>query len=460
VIQQGNVPHECTWMAIQKYKRSVVELRANLLIYNAFAVQQKTEALKTSSRVASLLHATIKILAHEQSRLWEESAVALKTLSKSSRSRSPDTTYNTASKKVDSPSSPTQITTIDDDDEIAEDSTNLEIQRETEELNKVIFPTLNQSASIAYRGRLDFCISPPSLQKKLASSRNSFASLPPMEWKSVDVIITTQNWAQFAQTWNFQDLNSNPVPPFITTVRQPEVKYGSNPSLTYTIPNRRQFYWAKVPTWDGNRKGMDVYKIPQPVPVDITYQVKIVCNRMRELNQFNRIVLQKFSSRQAYTFVKGSYIPIVLQNISDDSSMDVDKRKYYVQTYEFLMMGFLIDEEEFEVKPAVSRLLQLIEVDTKTRARKAKMSPVSNSTNVDFQFGTGDTEVTQTFNYTANVFVSGKDNVDTWSVYINNDYYGDDVTEIQINTHDVLRIEITKDTAGQTATLFTTATLL
>ena len=191
---------------------------------------------------------------------------------------------------------------------------------------------------------------------------------------SIDVIITLQNWAQFAQTWNFQDLNGNPVPPFITTVRQPEVKYGSNPSLTYTIPNRRQFYWAKVPTWDGNRKGMDVYKIPQPVPVDITYQVKIVCNRMRELNQFNRIILQKFSSRQAYTFVKGSYIPIVLQNISDDSSMDVDKRKYYVQTYEFLMMGFLIDEEEFEVKPAVSRLLQLIEVDTKTRARKAKMS--------------------------------------------------------------------------------------
>jgi len=277
---------------------------------------------------------------------------------------------------------------------------------------------------------------------------------------SVDVIITLQNWAQFAQTWNFQDLNGNPVPPFITTVRQPEVKYGSNPSLTYTIPNRRQFYWAKVPTWDGNRKGMDVYKIPQPVPVDITYQIKIVCNRMRELNQFNRIVLQKFSSRQAYTFVKGSYIPIILQNISDDSVMDVDKRKYYVQTYEFLMMGFLIDEEEFEVKPAISRVLQLIEVDTKLKSKKAKMSPPSSSTNVDFQFATGDTEVTQTFNYTTNIFVSGKDNVDTWSVYINDDYYGDDVTEIQINTHDVLRIEITKDTGGQPATLFTTATLL
>jgi len=103
---------------------------------------------------------------------------------------------------------------------------------------------------------------------------------------SIDLIITTQNWAQFTQTWKFEDLNGNPVPPFITTVRQPEVKYGSTPSLQYTIPNRKQFYYAKVPTWDGQRKGMDIYKIPQPVPVDITYNVKIVCNRMRELNQF------------------------------------------------------------------------------------------------------------------------------------------------------------------------------
>ena len=31
---------------------------------------------------------------------------------------------------------------------------------------------------------------------------------------------------------------------------------------------------------------------------------------MRELNQFNKTIMQKFSSRQAYTFVKGHYIPI------------------------------------------------------------------------------------------------------------------------------------------------------
>ena len=47
---------------------------------------------------------------------------------------------------------------------------------------------------------------------------------------TVDILVTTQNWTQFTQTWNFQDLDKNTSPPFITVVRQPEIKYGSNPA--------------------------------------------------------------------------------------------------------------------------------------------------------------------------------------------------------------------------------------
>ena len=93
---------------------------------------------------------------------------------------------------------------------------------------------------------------------------------------NIDLIITTQNWAQFTETWNFQDLDKNIKPPFVATVRNPDVKFGTNPSLQYTIPNRRQFYYAKVPTWDGQRKGMDIYKIHQPVPVDITLKYSVI----------------------------------------------------------------------------------------------------------------------------------------------------------------------------------------
>ena len=51
---------------------------------------------------------------------------------------------------------------------------------------------------------------------------------------TVDIITTTQNWSQFTSTWDFQNLDKNIEPPFIATVRQPEVKYGTNPSTQYT----------------------------------------------------------------------------------------------------------------------------------------------------------------------------------------------------------------------------------
>lgn len=277
---------------------------------------------------------------------------------------------------------------------------------------------------------------------------------------TVDIIITTQNWSQFTETWNFQDLDKNVKPPFISTVRQPEVPYGSNPSLQYTIPNRKQFYYAKVPTWDGQRKGVDVYKIPQPIPVDITYNVKLFVNRMRSLNEFNKNVLQNFASRQAYTNIKGHYIPIILNNISDESVLDIDRRKYYIQNYEFTMLGFLMDEEEFEVSPAITRALTMYEVPMLNKARKVEPQPENpNEFPVDLLFVSGNTILNERFSYTADLILTETSNVDSFSVYINNDYVGDDLPKIQINTNDLVKFEVVKNTSGE-AKIFTTAKLL
>ena len=262
----------------------------------------------------------------------------------------------------------------------------------------------------------------------------------------LDIIITSQNWTQYLETWKFVDLDYNPSPPFITVVRTPEVKYGTNPSLQYTIPNRKQFYYASVPTWNGNEQGMDIYTIPQPVPVDINYQVKIICNRMRELNQLNKIVMQTFSSRQAYTFIKGQYVPIIMNNVSDESQMNMDSRKYYVQSYDFTMLGYLIDEEEFEVKPAIQRMTQLIEVDTSLRKQRREKYPENPDTfEMPFLFVSGNTILNDVIDFTANMTLISTDNVDTFDVYINGDYYGSDLQRIEITTNDVLRIEVTKD---------------
>jgi hypothetical protein len=47
-------------------------------------------------------------------------------------------------------------------------------------------------------------------------------------------------------------------------------------------------------TWDGIRKGIDLYKIPQPTSVDITYEVRLFTNRMKDLNKFNAMLLKCF----------------------------------------------------------------------------------------------------------------------------------------------------------------------
>jgi len=210
-------------------------------------------------------------------------------------------------------------------------------------------------------------------------------------------ILTLQRWGEFTNTWDISDLDGNIKLPFISVVRRPDVQPGTNPSLQRTIPDRQQFHYASVPTWNGTQMGADIYRIPQPVAVDITYEVTILCTRFRDLNKFNQIVLQKFSSRQAYTTVKGHYVPIVLDSIEDNTPVDIESRRFYLQNYKFTLLGFLIDEEEFDIKPAVSRLFL--------------MNEFINSNNYEKKFMTKNVEITiakYTSNGTDTVFSVGE----------------------------------------------------
>jgi len=216
----------------------------------------------------------------------------------------------------------------------------------------------------------------------------------------VDILLTTQNWSQFTESWDFQNIDKNAEPPFITVIRTPEVKFGTNPATLYNIPNRRMYYYAQVPTWDGQRHGMDIYKIPQPVPVDIKYTVAIVCNRMRELNKFNQIIIEKFASRQAYQVIKG--------------------------------------------QPALTRVFQMYETDTKVKRKKIRKEiPPTPGTSL-FTYPVGNLVNEKTYDYVVNLHYVSDKNVDSYQVFINDDFYGNDITEIQINNGDLVRVVITK----------------
>lgn len=177
-----------------------------------------------------------------------------------------------------------------------------------------------------------------------------------------DKILTIQRWGEMSEGWNFMNEDNNLQLPFIVIVRKPDPQPGTNPVTQRTIPDRKEFYYQSVANWDGNQLGAEIYKIPQPVAIDISYEIIIVCNKIRDLSSFNKKVLQKFSSRQAYTTIKGHYMPIILDGINDESPIDnLDGRRFYIQNYNLTLLGLLIDEEEFEVKPAINRSILLNE---------------------------------------------------------------------------------------------------
>jgi hypothetical protein len=109
-------------------------------------------------------------------------------------------------------------------------------------------------------------------------------------------------------------------------------------------------------------------------------------------------------------------------------------------------MGFLLDEEEYEVNPAITRQVTLFEFENKNKKRKSVIEPPRpNSFDLDLLFVSGNTELNEVFKYTADLNITSIDNVNNYSVYINNNYIGDDLSVIQITNGDTLKITVIKD---------------
>lgn len=177
------------------------------------------------------------------------------------------------------------------------------------------------------------------------------------------IFLTIQRWSEFSKTWEHSDKFKNIKIPFITIVRQPDIQVGTEHNGYWNIPGRPSYTYMKVPTYDGNREGVDLYKIPQPTAVDITYEVRIFCNRMRDLNIMNEKVVQTFKARQHYVFPNEHPMPVILEGITDESPIeDFENRRFYIQPFEMKIQGYILDEKDFEVTPAVNRILLMQEI--------------------------------------------------------------------------------------------------
>lgn len=258
--------------------------------------------------------------------------------------------------------------------------------------------------------------------------------------------LSLQRWGEFAKTWQNSDKYKNIKIPFISVVRKPDSQTGTNPA-DFKIPVRKNFPYMKIPVWNGNRKGMDIHTIPNPVGVDLTYTVRFFSYRQRELNKFNQKILQAFASAQAYINVKGHYFPILLESIGDESQVtDLSAKRYYVQAYEMRLQGYLVDSEEFEVQPAVTRAFistEVEEINLRPVARFIKDDTQNDITiKCIIQFLVGaPTSISFNAESRTNFTTISDDNLTTYTIRVNGTIV---TTPFTVYPEDVITIDIVK----------------
>ena len=105
-------------------------------------------------------------------------------------------------------------------------------------------------------------------------------------------------------------------------------------------------------------------------------------------------------------------MPIILEEVSDESVKDLEKRKYYIINYKMTLQGFLLDEKDFQVSPAISRYLTMFEVDTKVKSRRVEIEPPRpDNFDLDFTFLPGVTQLSEVIRYTADLKVVELENL-------------------------------------------------
>lgn len=184
------------------------------------------------------------------------------------------------------------------------------------------------------------------------------------------IFMTNERWGEFSKTWKYVDIDKNLPPPYIT-VRRETIEPGTYIGVKYNIPNNKTFSYIKVPTFKDRIQGYDIYKIPQPTAIDITYDVRLFTKYLVDVNDFYSLYLKNYASRQLYLNVNGHYFTTLLDDNFDneDSVEDIDGDKYLVKIFNITVKGYLIDERDFIKIEAINRIVKTTEISNQIISR-------------------------------------------------------------------------------------------
>jgi len=171
-----------------------------------------------------------------------------------------------------------------------------------------------------------------------------------IEGNKVPVIyLTNERWGEFSKTWTHTDDDKNIISPFIT-VRRTDKAPGTRLGTKYRIPQGKAFKYLDVPILDDGQVILLRFKIPEPANVDLTYDIRFFTRYLQDANLYDETVTKTFASRQGYIFPKNHPMPITLEGMNEENTVqDVQGDRYFVTSYTLKVMGYIQDEKEFEI---------------------------------------------------------------------------------------------------------------
>lgn len=170
-------------------------------------------------------------------------------------------------------------------------------------------------------------------------------------------LFSNQRISEYGQNWKEMDENGNLEINFKTITRENNPQKGENQGNSFNIPDNGYYPIFKTHALEENGdEVIQVYSMKQPFSVNLIYTATVFTSSYKKLNEMNVKMQDQFKALEKYIFPNGFAMPMVLENVSDESDYQIDDRKYYAQSYQLKLLAFIINKSDYKVQKIPSRL--------------------------------------------------------------------------------------------------------
>ena len=182
----------------------------------------------------------------------------------------------------------------------------------------------------------------------------------------VFTLYSNQRFSEYTQNWQHTDKEGNLLLNFVTVNRDNNPKPGSNQGELWNIPGNRYYTMLVKDALDDNgTESYEVYSMKQPYAVDLTYRINFMTSTYENINAFNNHINDLFKARQVYIRPNGHYIPMIVEEVNDETSYSIDERRFFLQSIGIKVMAYIINKEDFKIEKKPKRIMMFMEGDTK-----------------------------------------------------------------------------------------------